>query len=183
MEGLQANPDAKHFWDHDVFVYITSIPDPERKPDTSSFRSQWMKAGDTAFYSGGFMVLERFVTEDSVPNANFKPGDLATAGTFKVFSKNGTSYESTPLLLNRGGQNESYTDTVLSENLVLKINKAEGNSIEAGIKDSDFLMKYVTIKAYKFPFISLLWLGVIITVVGIIISMARRITLNRKDAA
>lgn len=183
MEGLQANPDAKHFWDHDVFVYITSIPDPERKPDTSSFRSQWMKAGDTAFYSGGFMVLERFVTEDSVPNANFNPGDLATAGTFKVFSKNGTSYESTPLLLNRGGQNESYTDTVLSENLVLKINKAEGNRIEAGIKDSDFLMKYVTIKAYKFPFISLLWLGVIITVVGIIISMARRIALNRKDAA
>ncbi|HUM98292.1 MAG TPA: cytochrome c biogenesis protein CcsA [Chitinophagaceae bacterium] len=183
MEGLQANPDAKHFWDHDVFVYITSIPDPDRKPDTSSFRSQWMKAGDTAFYSGGFMVLERFVTEDSVPNANFKPGDLATAGTFKVFSKNGTSYTSTPLLLNRGGQSESYSDTVLSENLVLKINKAEGNRIEAGIKDTDFLMKYVTIKAYKFPFISLLWLGVIITVVGIIISMARRIALNRKDAA
>lgn len=182
MEGLQANPDARHFWDHDVFVYITSIPDPERKPDTSSFRSQWMKAGDTAFYSGGFMVLEKFVTEDSIPNPNFKPTDLATAGTFKIFSKNGTSYTSSPLLLNRSGQTESYTDTVLSENLVLRINKAENNRIEAGIKDSDFLMKYVTVKAYKFPFISLLWLGVIVTVIGIIISMVRRIQLNRNEA-
>lgn len=30
-EGLMANPDSRHYWDHDVFTYITSIPNPEAK--------------------------------------------------------------------------------------------------------------------------------------------------------
>jgi cytochrome c-type biogenesis protein CcmF len=42
-------------------------------------------------------------------------------------------------------------------------------------------MEYVTLKAYKFPFINLLWLGVIVTAAGIIISMVRRIQLNRSS--
>jgi len=44
-------------------------------------------------------------------------------------------------------------------------------------------MDYITMKAYKFPFINLLWAGVLITAIGIIISMVRRIQLNRRDKA
>ncbi|MBD0333324.1 MAG: cytochrome c biogenesis protein CcsA, partial [Chitinophagaceae bacterium] len=42
-EGLMANPDAKHYWNHDVFTYITSLPDPDKNKDTSSFRSHTTK--------------------------------------------------------------------------------------------------------------------------------------------
>jgi cytochrome c-type biogenesis protein CcmF len=48
-----------------------------------------------------------------------------------------------------------------------------------GIKESTTVMEYVTLKAYKFPFINLLWLGVIITATGLMVSMVRRIRLNR----
>jgi cytochrome c-type biogenesis protein CcmF len=71
-------------------------------------------------------------------------------------------------------------DTITSENLILQFQKANtDNSIELGVKESNALMKFVTLKAYKFPFINLLWFGVIITAIGIIISMVRRIRLNR----
>lgn len=30
-EGLMSNPDARHYWNHDVFTYITSISNPDKK--------------------------------------------------------------------------------------------------------------------------------------------------------
>jgi cytochrome c-type biogenesis protein CcmF len=36
-------------------------------------------------------------------------------------------------------------------------------------------MDYVTLKAYKFPLIRMLWLGVAITAIGILMSMWQRI--------
>ena len=66
--------------------------------------------------------------------------------------------------------------------MVLQLQKANADkSIELGVKESNSIMKYVTLKAYKFPFIRLLWFGVLITAAGIIISMVRRISLNRKE--
>ncbi len=32
-EGLMANPSSKHYWDHDVFTYITSLSNPEKQTD------------------------------------------------------------------------------------------------------------------------------------------------------
>ena len=50
-----------------------------------------------------------------------------------------------------------------------------------GLKESDGIMDYVTIKAYRFPFIMILWLGVIVTAIGILVSMADRIRTNRRS--
>jgi cytochrome c-type biogenesis protein CcmF len=73
-----------------------------------------------------------------------------------------------------------YPDTVTAENLVVQLQKVNGpKGVELGIKESDAIMQYVTLKAYKFPFINILWLGTLIMVVGLIMSMVRRIKLNR----
>jgi cytochrome c-type biogenesis protein CcmF len=40
-------------------------------------------------------------------------------------------------------------------------------------------MKYVTLKAFQFPFINILWLGTIIMVTGFMMSARRRFLLNR----
>ncbi|MES1221130.1 MAG: cytochrome c biogenesis protein CcsA, partial [Bacteroidota bacterium] len=50
-EGLMANPSSKHYWDHDVFTYITSLPNPEKQEDTSAFKEHTLASGDTMFYS------------------------------------------------------------------------------------------------------------------------------------
>jgi cytochrome c-type biogenesis protein CcmF len=180
-QGLMANPDARHYWNHDIFTYITSLPDPEKNKDTSSFKPETLKAGDTAFYSNGFYVLEDLVTRDNIPTGGLAPTDKVFMATIKVYSKNKTSYTSKPFLINKGGSLFPFRDTVTSENLIFQLNRVDGNSAQLGVKESNSVLQYLTLKAYKFPFINLLWLGVIVMVTGIAISIVRRIQLNKSS--
>jgi len=178
-QGLMANPAARHYWDHDIFTYITSLPDPEKNKDTASFKPQNLKKGDTAFYSNGFYILENLTTQTNVPAGGLAPDDKVYTATIKVFSKNNTSYTSKPFLINKGGSLYPIQDTVTSESLIFQLNKIDDNSAELRVKESNSMMQYITLKAYKFPFINLVWAGVIIMVTGIIISIVRRVQLNR----
>jgi cytochrome c-type biogenesis protein CcmF len=62
----------------------------------------------------------------------------------------------------------------MSESLVLQLQKAEGRKMQLGVKESNAILKYVTLKAYKFPFINLVWLGTLIMVIGFFISALHR---------
>lgn len=179
-EGLMSNPDARHYWDHDVFTYITSLPNPDRQQDTAHFRPGAMKTGDTLFYSGGFMILQEVRKKDSLPEDLFGKGGQLYETPLKIYSKTGSVYSVTPRLAIAKGELLVIPDTITAENLILQLQKVNADkSIELGVKESDALMKYVTLKAYKFPMIRLLWFGVIVTAVGIFISMAHRIRTNR----
>ncbi len=182
-EGLMSNPDSRHYWNHDVFTYITSISNPDKRQDTASFKPNSMKTGDSLFYSSGFIILQEVKkTTDSLPEELFgKDGSLHEA-RLKVYSKTGTSYSIAPKLAFAKGGELALPDTVVSENLIFQLQKVNSdNSIVLGVKESNAIMDYITLKAYKFPFINLLWGGVLITAIGITISMVRRIQLNRSN--
>ena len=101
--------------------------------------------------------------------------------TIKVYSKNKTSYISKPFLIDKTGNLFPVQDTVPSENLIFQLNKVDGNNADFGVKESNSVLQYLTLKAYKFPFINLLWVGVAIMVTGIIISIVRRVQLNKSS--
>jgi cytochrome c-type biogenesis protein CcmF len=178
-EGLMANPDARHYWDHDVFTYITSLPDPEKNKDTSTFVPRKLSVGDTMFYSNGFVVLEDLMHHKNIPGIEFTEKDSVTVASMKVFAKTGSEYNLKPVLINKGGQLFAEPDTAKAESLVVRVQKVSGNEVELGLKESNSVMQYITLKAYKFPFINVLWLGTILMVIGFIISMMRRIETNR----
>lgn len=179
-EGLMANPDAKHYWDHDVFTYITSIPNPENAKDTTSFKPYTRKQGDSLFYSKGFIIIQDVKQKDSVPQELFGAQGMLYEVPLKIYSKTGSVFSVTSRLANAKGEWFAIPDTITSESLILQLQKVNADkSIELGVKESNAVMKYVTLKAYRFPLIKLLWYGVWITAIGIIISMVRRIRLNR----
>jgi cytochrome c-type biogenesis protein CcmF len=97
----------------------------------------------------------------------------------KIFSKNNTTYTVEPKLAFTKGTYLPIPDTVAAESLVLQLNKVDGQKAELGVKESTSVMDYVTLKAYKFPFIRVLWLGVIVMVAGFLVSVMRRNELNR----
>ena len=99
-----------------------------------------------------------------------------------LFSKTSSIYTVKPTVINMKGEVFSQPDTVVQESLVLQLQKVEGKKAFMGVKESDAVMQYVTLKAYKFPFINVLWLGTILMVIGFLISMAWRIQTNRKNA-
>jgi cytochrome c-type biogenesis protein CcmF len=174
QQGLMANPDAKHYWNYDVFTYITSLPDPTKNSDTASFKTVQSKVGDTIFYSKGFAVVENVASFKNIPNVALGVDDSASVATLKIFSKTGSIYTGKPILINKEGNAFPQADTLQAESLVFQLQKVEGTKIELGIKESASIMQYVTLKAYKFPFINLVWLGTIIMVTGIFISMFYR---------
>jgi cytochrome c-type biogenesis protein CcmF len=182
-EGLMANPASRHYWDHDVFTYVTSLPDPDKqKEDTATFHTNHLGIGDTLFYSNGLMILDSVTAKTDLPVELFGPDGSLHEASIKVFSKTGSSYTIAPRLAIAKGDNVAVPDTVLAENLVLQLQKVNpDNSVELGVKESDSVMQYVTLKAYKFPYIKLLWFGVVITAIGIIMSMIRRIRLEAKS--
>lgn len=181
-EGLMSNPDSRHYWSHDVFTYITSIANPDRLKDTVQLKPTPMKPGDTLFYSSGFIIFQELKeATDSLPEELFgKDGQLHEA-RLKVFSKTGSIFSIAPKLAIAKGNVLALPDTLVQESLVLQLQQVNpDNSIVLGSKESGAVMDYITMKAYKFPFINLLWAGVVITAIGIIISMVRRIRLNRE---
>ncbi len=181
QEGLMSNPAARHYLTHDVFTYITSISNPDAKNDTASFKIHKIKTGDTVFYSSGYMVLQDVQSKDSLPEDIFgKEGSLHEMPV-KIFSKTGSIFTVTSRLANAKNELIALPDTVASENLIIQVQKVNpDNSIELGVKESGSILKYITIKAYKFPFILILWFGVAITAFGMFISMFHRMRQNRR---
>lgn len=178
-EGLMANPDAKHYWDHDIFAYITALPDPERNIDTTAFEIKSTKVGDSIFYSKGFIILENISVSDSLPVEIFGENGKLFEASMKVYSKTNSIYTSTARLAFAKGAELSLPDTVMAESLILQLNKYDGNTAEIGLKESGSVLQYVTLKTYKFPFINVLWLGTLLMALGLVISMVRRIQMNK----
>jgi cytochrome c-type biogenesis protein CcmF len=182
-EGIQPEPASRHYFNHDVYTYITSLPDPEKNKDTASFVTSTLKTGDSLFYSKGFLIIQDVKQKDNLPKELFGDSGYLYEAPIKVYSKTGTSYSVTPRLAFAKGEILAVPDTIISESLVLQLQKINPDkSVQLGVKESDAVLKYVTLKAYKFPYILFLWLGVGITALGILMSMANRIRLNRQSA-
>jgi cytochrome c-type biogenesis protein CcmF len=81
---------------------------------------------------------------------------------------------------------QALPDTVMSQGLVFALirpGSVEKQEMEVGVKESSSILEFVTLKVYEFPGINLLWLGVIITVIGMIMSVVRRVQLMQRNAA
>jgi cytochrome c-type biogenesis protein CcmF len=60
---------------------------------------------------------------------------------------------------------------------------SDKHNIKLGIKESDKLIDFVTVKTYVFPFVNLVWLGLIIMAIGLVMSMVQRGKFSNPQAA
>ena len=165
MEGFSANPAAKHYWNKDIFTYVTSFQDHDEK-DTTSFRKHEIAIGDSIFYSNGYIKLDKVVVN---PNPNRTEGTNELVLQLAITSKEGLRYQAKPGIVLKALTMEALLDTVKAQNLILSFNKVidqKKSILEIGVKESPTLSNLITLKVYEFPFINLLWLGVIIMTAG-----------------
>jgi cytochrome c-type biogenesis protein CcmF len=177
MEGFSANPSSKHYWNKDIFVYVTSFQD-HKEEDTVSFKSNQIKIGDSVFYSNGYVKLENVLVN---PNPNRAAGVNELVLKMTVHSVTGLRYDVTPTIRLEGMNMTMIPDTVKAQNLILNFNKVVDQTkgiLEIGVKESSALSNLITLKAYEFPFINVLWIGVLVTTLGFMISTWARIKLN-----
>ena len=174
--NLSSNPDIKHYLFHDVFTYISSVPDKSSFSDTAQFKVHGMKLKDSVFYSKGFLVLNDILKNPDNERFHFTPTDTALVADITVFTNEGTSYKAYPLLAIKNYEVTYRDDTVFAKNLFLKlVGLSDRGKFKIAVKESGLPSDFVTLKAYVFPYINFVWLGLIIMASGIILSLLKRV--------
>ena len=174
MEGFSANPASEHYWNKDIFVYVTSFQDHSQE-DTATFKPRQIAVGDSIFYTNGYIKLDKVLIN---PNPNLPAGANQLVLALSVTSKEGLHYKSTPGIILNGMSLQQQLDTVKAQNLVLSFNKVldqQKGLLEIGVKESATLTNLITLKVYEFPFINILWLGVITMTIGFLMAAWARL--------
>jgi len=108
-----------------------------------------------------------------------RPGEMSITLDMEVISKNGSRYPASPgIAIMNDSTMRSLPDTVMAQSLVLSFNKIldpKEGKMEVGIKESNFITDLLTLKVLLFPFINLLWIGILVMVIGTLLSMRQRI--------
>ena len=177
---LTVNPSTKHFWDHDIFTYVNHIHGgllDKSKTDTISYKSHKVsKPGDTVILNSGYMVfkgLDRKITDSRYVPVD---SDLIISARFTVFdNKDKPVKDIAPIYILRERREILHIEDTIPgmnlnvrfENLAVKSPTDVTTEIMVKQTDSDFIV----LKALVFPYINVLWLGVIIMVFGFFISL------------
>ncbi|RYD81842.1 MAG: cytochrome c assembly protein [Sphingobacteriales bacterium] len=173
--NFSSNPDTRSYFTKDVFTYLSYALNNEAVEDTAQFRIVEMHEGDTAFYTGGYVILNKVVKNPNNSRYKYKPTDVALMADITVVGKDSVKRSATPLIEVDSLGVINYDDTVYAQNLYLRFaGVGEKHHIKVGIKESDQLIDFVTVKAYIFPLVNLVWTGLIIMAIGLVVSMLQR---------
>jgi len=176
QQGSSANPDKYHYWDRDIFTYISATDNPEqRREDTTRFIAHSLALRDTVYYSRGYMVLDRVVVNPDSGKYHFSSTDTALMAQLTIVSRDSMRYTARPVFYLKDNQPNYVNDTVFAQNLAIRFNRVvDGNKIELGVKESSAMIPFVALKVLEFPHINILWIGTIIMIIGFIMSILWR---------
>lgn len=190
--GLSANPSTKHYWDRDIYTFISQATD-KSKSDTSAYYSHLVqKEGDTVFLSNGYMIFGGFSKNVNNKNYQAKEQELAVTAQLKVYDMGGLVGELHPVyIVQNKEQIARIEDTIKSmdlyvrlENIIVKTDSVTKEPMAATadlmVKQTDPKDDYIVLKALVFPYINVLWLGVVIMVIGFLISIIKLLTTGSK---
>ena len=180
--GFSNNPDSKHYWNKDIFSYISYASTMDGDVDTIPFTKYNVKVKDTLYYSNGYMILDTVSMNPAVTKHHFNANDTLIVAQLTVVSKDSTRYKASPAIFWKGIESRFIFDTVFSQNLAIgftSMNPAT-NAAQIQVKESARMVPFVALKVYEFPHINLLWIGTIVMITGIGMSIRRRLLLNSK---
>jgi cytochrome c-type biogenesis protein CcmF len=182
QEGFSANPDAKHSWSKDIFSYITYAEVMSADKDTAQFKLHSMEAGDTVYYSNGMMVLEKVTPNPVTEKFQFNPTDTAIMAEMNIYSSDGRRFTANPVFYVKNNVVQYHLDTVFAEGLAIGLSQIIDNKhLGIIVKESSQLTPFIALKVLQFPFINLVWLGTIIMVTGLVMSVVRRAKMVKRE--
>ncbi len=182
--SMSSNPSTRSYLTKDIFTYVSYALNKNEEKDTARFKEHVMAHGDTAFYSNGYLVLGDVIKNAKNLKIKLEPKDISLMAELGIVSKDTMHYKATPLIIVDSLGIRQIDDTVYAQNLYVRFMGVNADQkIRIGIKESDKLIDFVTIKAYVFPMINLVWLGLVVMALGILLSMLKRGTFKNWQKA
>ncbi|MFT6166300.1 MAG: cytochrome c-type biogenesis protein CcmF [Vicingaceae bacterium] len=186
--GNVPEPDTKHFIDKDIFTHIT-YADLENLDSTAQeiYRDSDtlnLKIGDSLFTSNSIIKLVNFERNIDKEKLNLLESDIALGVKITAKTLEGEHYEVRPIMVIRGNNIFSISSEIEALGLKfgfagidpdtekLKILLAEKNK-----NSGDF----VIMQALVFPYINVLWIGIIVMVLGSLLAAWNRIRSNKSS--
>ncbi|MDP4214739.1 MAG: cytochrome c biogenesis protein CcsA [Bacteroidota bacterium] len=182
QQGGSPNPDKHHYWDRDIFAYITATDPGQEADDTVTFRNYPLAMHDTVYYSRGYLVLDTVLINPNNGKFHFSPSDTALVAGISVVSGDGMRYTANPVYFVKDDRPQFTNDTVFAQNLAIRFNRVlAGKKIELGVKESASMVPFIALKVLEFPQIGILWIGAIVMIIGFIMSILwrRRLAASR----
>lgn len=173
--GLISSPDTRHYLTHDIFTYVTSTVDKSKITDSNQFKSKQVSPGDSIFVSNGYLIFKGFNTRIQNKNYQAREGDIAVAADLEFYDLSGKRETADPVYYIRERLETSITDTLAAgiQTRLVKI-IPDQNAAEIEYRQASAMDDYIIMKAIKFPFINVLWLGTVLMVLGFGISLIKR---------
>lgn len=164
----------------DLYTHITSAPLKEdgSLPDSLVRDTYTLGIGDTVPASRCLAVIEGVNPNADIPGFEKRPDDIAI-GIPMQFITMDTAYRIEPVYFIREMVATSVPVSIPEYDVKIAVQRIipEENKFEVVVEQK--LKKYLIMKAIRFPFINVLWLGIVIMLAGIFISMRKRMQENR----
>ena len=180
--GLVANPDTKHYFGHDVFTYVSSVPAKKTATTFINQKVHQVKPGDTIYTNNGIVILQKVTSSTEGKNIDVKNLRVLLRAELKVYTLDKV-YEAIPMYGVQNNEALSYDALVEEAHLKFKFTGVdpETKSISIETSEMDQSGDFIIMKAIVFPWINLVWAGTIIMVIGFMLSIIKRISEYRKS--
>ena len=185
--GNVAEPDTRHFLKKDIYTHIT-YADLERaqglKQENKALKTSdhLIKLGDTIFSTNSIITLERMDTEIDVSTFGLEEGDLAVGAHLKSINMQGDVLMATPVYILKGREVYTKPDTLEGGSIVFFFDHIDPAKGEINIRMTEMQPEekdFVILKAIVFPYINILWSGIVIMFLGTAIAIRNRVKVNR----
>ena len=179
--GMVANPDTKHYLTKDVFTHVSSVPDNTKLTDkTVNYNAG---VGDTFYTRKNYIVFRALNSKPPIPDGYDMKGKVAVSAILDIKTLDGVTATAEPIYVINMDDNSVSTAAYENEQLALGINimkiNPENKKFTFAVTEKDLSSDFIIMKAIIFPYIKLVWLGGIITFLGIFLSMYRRFSENK----
>lgn len=182
--GMVANPDTKHYLSKDVFTHVSSVPDNSKlKEKSSNFE---LAVGDTFFTKKNFVVFKALDNRPPLPAGVDQKNKLVVGAKLEIKSLDGNVVEAEPVYIINLADNTTASDAFSNEQLGLSIAinriNPDTKKFTFAVTEKELATDFIIMKAIVFPGIKLVWIGGIITFLGVLLSMYRRMGENKHKA-
>jgi cytochrome c-type biogenesis protein CcmF len=171
--GNVYNPDTKHFIDKDIYTFLSFAQQTGGNADAEGYSKsgeQPMNVKDTLMLGRSFVILDEVKTSmvnDDVNNASI-------TAHFNIISMNQGKMETSIKYEIVNGELKQTDGVIAPLNLKLRFEgvATDSKAITIGVYEKQ--QDYIVMKAIIFPFMAVLWLGVVILFSALTYAIMRR---------
>jgi cytochrome c-type biogenesis protein CcmF len=178
--GNVAEPDTRHYLTSDVYTHITYADMSqfdEKKNDYKEGKTSTVKTGDTIFASNSIIVVDGLFKDVDKSKYHLEANDIAVGAHLIITDISNHKYSANPIFVIRGNYLVPVADEIKDLGLKFEFTtlNTDNGKFDIVVYEKNKSDNFIIMKAIIFPFINVLWIGCLVMIVGISISIIQRV--------